>query len=196
MSMSYLFIFCLIIISSFLLTELIRRYALKNNYLDIPNERSSHTVPTPRGGGLSIVIIFLIAVVFTDLLPIDTVWALIGSGVLVAGIGFWDDHGHIAAKWRLLAHILAAFWALYWLGKISEFQFLGYSINAGWIGIGLAAFLLVWLLNLFNFMDGIDGIAASEAIIVSCGGALLSWLNGLEGLTFISLVLAAATTGF
>lgn len=54
-------------------------------------------------------------------------YACIGSGILVAAIGFWDDHGHIAAKWRLLFHFIAAFWALFWLGGLPELQVFGYK---------------------------------------------------------------------
>ena len=188
--------FLLIILISFLLTELIRRYTIKNNLLDIPNERSSHSIAKPRGGGLSIVVIFFVVIGLYNSLPTNTIIALIGAGCLVASIGYWDDNGHIAARWRLFTHFIAAFWALFWIGDIPEFQILGLNINAGWIGIIIVAFVLVWLLNLFNFMDGIDGIAAAETIFVSCGGAYFLWGNGIESLGFISLILAAATMGF
>jgi Fuc2NAc and GlcNAc transferase len=85
---------------------------------------------------------------------------------------------------------------LYCLGGIPEFQFLDFSLDAGWFGIGVVAFVLVWLLNLFNFMDGIDGIAASEAIFVSSAGAFFSWLMGSDNISIILLILAASTTGF
>lgn len=194
-SMITLTLFALII-SSFILTELIRRYSLKKKILDEPNERSSHSVPVPRGGGLSTVICFLVVVGFSDGIPDNITFALIGSGIFIAVIGFWDDQGHIAAKWRLLSHFIAAFWVLFWLGDIPEFQFSGFSIDAGWIGMVVVAFLLVWMLNLFNFMDGIDGIAASEVIFVSSAGAYFSYLNGADHLSFISLVLAVSTMGF
>lgn len=193
--MNNLLLFFIIFIS-LLLTEMIRRYTLKNNFLDTPNERSSHSIATPRGGGLSIVVIFFIVVGFSGLLPSNFTYALIGSGTLVAAVGFWDDQGHIEAKWRLLSHFMASFWVLFWLGGIPKFQLFGFSIESGWIGVVLVVFLLVWLLNLFNFMDGIDGIAASETIFVSCGGAYFSWVNGFENLSFISLILAASTMGF
>lgn len=186
----------LITVISLFLTELLRRYSLKANILDIPGERSSHSIATPRGGGLSIVVIFLVVVGFTDLLATNIVFALIGAGILIAAVGFWDDQGHIAARWRLLSHFIAVFWVLFWLGGISEFHIFNYSINANWLGIAVTAILLVWLLNLFNFMDGIDGIAASEAIFVSSAGAYFSWANDFASFSFISLALAAATMGF
>jgi len=150
----------------------------------------------PRGGGLSIVVSFLVAVSFIDSIPANVLLSLIGAGTLVAAIGFWDDQGHIAARWRLLSHFVAASWAVFWLGGIPDFQLFGFNMNASWIGLVVIVFLLVWLLNLFNFMDGIDGIAASEIIFVACAGAYFSWLNGFENLAYISLILAAATMGF
>lgn len=194
--MNNLLFFSFVVVASFLLTELIRRYTLKKNLIDTPNERSSHTIPTPHGGGLSIVVTFFVAVIFVDFLSSELLIALIGSGSVIAVIGFWDDLNHISAKWRLLIHFVASFWVLYWLGGITEFQILNYSIDAGIFGLGFIAFLLVWLLNLFNFMDGIDGIAASEAIFVSCGGAYFSWSYGFDGLAIISLLLASSTMGF
>ena len=194
--MNDLLLFSVIFFTSLFLTELIRRYSLKKNLLDRPNERSSHSISTPRGGGLAIVVCFLAVVGFSDLLSTDIVFAFIGAGSLVAVIGFWDDQGHIAARWRLLSHFIAAIWVLYWLGSVPEFQVLDFQVNLGWFGFIIAAFVLVWLLNLFNFMDGIDGIAASETIFVACAGAYFSWFNGLENLTYISLVLALSTMGF
>lgn len=196
--MSYWLILSLIIFTSFVLTELIRHYTLNKDLIDIPNDRSSHSIPTPRGGGLSIVIIFLISISFVDILSRDILFSIIGSGLIIAGIGFWDDHNHIPAKWRLLAHFLASFWVLYWLGGAVdvEFRIFNYSINFGIVGLIITAFLLVWLLNLFNFMDGIDGIAASEAIFVLSVGALFSWLYGFKSMTYVSLILVASTSGF
>lgn len=194
--MSDFLILSVIVFISFVLTELIRRYTLKKNLIDIPNDRSSHSIPTPRGGGLSIVILFLFSITFVDTLSNDIFFALLGSGLIIAIIGFWDDHDHIPAKWRLLAHFTASFWVLYWLGGFTELHIFNYNINLGFIGLILVAFLFVWLLNLFNFMDGIDGIAATEAIFVLCAGAFFSWMHGLESLMFVTLMLAASTMGF
>lgn len=194
--MSNWIIYSLIVFLSFIFTEIYCRYSLKVNFLDIPNERSSHIYPTPRGGGISIASLFLVIVSISNSISHDVALAFMGAGFLVALVGFLDDKAHVAARWRLLFHFVAALWALYYLGGIPEFQFLDYTFSLGWFGIALAAILLVWMLNLFNFMDGIDGIAASEAIFVACGSAVFSYLNGLEGLIFISLVLASSTMGF
>ena len=184
---------------SALLTGLVRRYALARSLLDLPNARSSHTAPTPRGGGVAIVLATLAALpvlAAAGSLPWAALWALGGAGGFVALVGFLDDRGHIAARWRLLAHFAAAAWALAWLGGAPPLLVFGVSIDLGWLGALLAAVYLVWLLNLYNFMDGIDGIASVEAIAVGVGGALLYALTGHPGLAMAPLVLAAAAGGF
>lgn len=185
--------------ASLLLTWALRRYALARSVMDVPNARSSHSVPTPRGGGVAIVLSFLAALLLLSLvglLPWPTTWALLGAGGCVAVLGFLDDHGDIAARWRLLGHFAAAAWALFWLGGVPPLLFFGSSVDLGWLGLGLAAVYLVWLLNLYNFMDGIDGIASVEAICVCLGGALLYGALGEPHLMVLSLFLAAAVAGF
>jgi len=89
------------------LTSFLRSYALSRQLIDIPNSRSSHSIPTPRGGGVAIVLVFLIGLPILlkiDIIPLNTLWALLGAGIGSAVIGFLDDHGHIPARWRLLAH--------------------------------------------------------------------------------------------
>nr|WP_288358496.1 glycosyltransferase family 4 protein [uncultured Pseudomonas sp.] len=185
---------------SCLLTWLLRRYALASSLMDIPNARSSHSVPTPRGGGVAIVLCFIFAVIGLALLgqvESSIAFALCGAGGLVAVIGFLDDHGHIAARWRLLGHFAAAYWALFWLGGLPAISLFGTVVNLGWFGHLLAAIYLVWLLNLYNFMDGIDGIAGVEAICVCLGGALLyTRLGDIQGEMVTVLSLAAAVLGF
>lgn len=184
---------------SLALTAVLRRYALARSIMDVPNARSSHAVPTPRGGGVAIVIAFLMALVAISVKGgggLHELVALGGSGALIAIIGFMDDHGHIAARWRLLGHFLAAAWALVWLGGFPAIQVLGWQLDLGWFGAFFALFYLVWLLNLYNFMDGIDGIASIEAICVCLGACSLYWVGGFEQLLLLPLLLAMAVFGF
>ncbi|WP_298188098.1 glycosyltransferase family 4 protein [uncultured Pseudomonas sp.] len=182
------------------MTGALRRYALVRSLIDIPNARSSHTVPTPRGGGVAIVVSFLLALPLLaamGLIAWPLAWALLGSGGSIAVLGFLDDHGHIAARWRLLGHFAAAIWALFWLNGLPPIDALGFSLVLGWVGHVLAAVYLVWLLNLYNFMDGIDGIASVEAICVCLGGALLGIAGSSQPTEFVApLLLAAAVAGF
>lgn len=189
----------LVAVLSLALTAVLRRYALARSIIDVPNARSSHAVPTPRGGGVAIVIAFLMALVTIAVeggAGLHELVALGGSGALIAIIGFMDDHGHIAARWRLLGHFLAAAWALAWLGGFPAVQVFGWQLDLGWFGVFFALFYLVWLLNLYNFMDGIDGIASVEAICACLSACLLYWVGGFEQLLLLPLLLAMAVFGF
>jgi Fuc2NAc and GlcNAc transferase len=181
---------------SWLSVYFIKAYALKN-LLDIPNQRSSHRMPTPRGGGLGIVVAFTAASLTLFLggsLELTGFLALTAA-VLVAGIGFWDDHRHIPARWRFLIHMAAAVIAL---GLVQGFPLLvmgDWRIELGMLGYALGMAYLVWLLNLFNFMDGIDGIAASEAVFIS--GSLAGFLSFIDNeLALIAVALCFASLGF
>ena len=181
------------------LTWQLRRYALSRSMIDIPNARSSHSVPTPRGGGVAIVLSFLLALpvlAVAGFLTWPIMYAMLGAGTGVAVLGFLDDHGHIAARWRLLGHFAASVWALYWLGGFPPITLFGLDLELSWLGHILAVFYLVWVLNLYNFMDGIDGIASVEAICVCLGACLLYWLGGFDALIVAPLVLALAVAGF
>ena len=195
------------LISAWILTGLLRRYALASRLMDMPNARSSHQIPTPRGGGLSIVIVFLpglLALSWMGALTQEAMWAIFGAGAAVALMGFLDDHGHVPARWRLLVHFIGAAWGLYSLGGLPPlvFPFPGFSlgshaIDLGWAGQLLGLLYLVWLLNLYNFMDGIDGLASIEAITVCLGGALLYLLeSGAMGSWNAPVLLAVTVAGF
>jgi Fuc2NAc and GlcNAc transferase len=189
----------LIVMISWMLTGLLRRYAVSKNLLDIPNKRSSHVVPIPRGGGLAIVLTFFGGVLLLFIiseLNSSVLFGLLGAGLLVAVVGFLDDHCHVSPKWRLLAHFSAVIWALAWFGEAPELSLFGYVVNLGWLGYVAIAVSLVWLLNLFNFMDGIDGIAASEAMFVAGSGFLFASLDAHAGLQFVAVILIGSTLGF
>lgn len=184
---------------SLVLTAVLRHYAITRQLIDIPNARSSHSTPTPRGGGVAIVVAFLLALPLLNVagsISTAVFVGLGGAGLMVAVVGFMDDHGHIAARWRLLGHFAAAVWALVWLGGLPPVELLGYSVDFGWIGHVLAAVYLVWMLNLYNFMDGIDGIASVEAVTACLGACLLYTLSGHGELSWLPLVLAMAVLGF
>ncbi|WP_426234024.1 MraY family glycosyltransferase [Pseudomonas sp. TWP3-2] len=184
---------------SFALTAFLRRYALSRSLIDIPNQRSSHTIPTPRGGGVAIVLTFLcgLSVLFYQgQTTVTALIALAGAGGITAVIGFLDDHGHIAARWRLLAHFLAAGWGVYWIGGLPPLMVGGISIELSWFGHLLALVYLVWMLNLYNFMDGIDGIAGVEAVTICAGACLIYWLGGISEMAWLPGLLAICAAGF
>ena len=183
-------IYIIAFLSSLTLTYLVRLLALKKNIIDNPNERSSHTVPTPRGGGLAIVIIWFLGLAYLFLqkqIEQQLFFALF-SGLLLAIVSFLDDILDLTPKVRMTAQALSASGALYFLGG---FHFMP-EINTPIVFWILNAFVfigIIWFINLYNFLDGIDGYASQEAILVAVGMWLLTG-NNLMGL-FI-----ASVTGF
>ena len=164
-----------VLVATFILTGVLRDYTLKMGILDIPEKRSSHTVPTPRGGGLSFVLIISVALIYlfySNDIEINVFLSLFGGGLLVAGIGLWDDYKHIPAQWRLIVHLIASVWAIYWLSSISWISSAENLMLLNLFVDVVAIIYLAWVLNLFNFMDGIDGIASVETICIGITAAL------------------------
>ncbi|OEY99231.1 MULTISPECIES: glycosyltransferase family 4 protein [Stenotrophomonas] len=167
------------------LTACARYYALRRNLLDQPGERRSHGVATPRGGGIAIVLTLLLAVVAGAVCWPQARTALLVFGLglaLVAGIGWWDDHRPLPAVRRLLVHVVAAslLAGLVWNATGNPWQ------------TALALLFTTSLINIWNFMDGINGIATTQAILAGAAFALV-----LPGpLALAGVVLALACLGF
>lgn len=190
---------CLILPVSWLLTGSVRHYALRKRILDIPNERSSHTIVTPRGGGLAIVVLFLVGTAVLTvggLLPVKFMIVLVGGGALIAGVGWLDDQRNISAVLRAVVHLAAAVWALYWLGGMPYLELGVVRLPLHLFGSILAVIGIVWLTNLYNFMDGIDGLAGTEAICVSVVGGFFLAGSGHLNLALVYFMLALSCAGF
>ncbi len=171
----------------------------KQALLDIPNARSSHTVPTPRGGGVGIVLAFVTAVSLLSIggvLRRDLSLALAGGGLMVAGVGLIDDRRHVAPWARMTTHFVAAIWALYWLPGAPAIQIGARTWTSGPVTNVLCLIGIVWCINLTNFMDGIDGLAATESICVLAAGGGLAAIGGHLALAWLCWALAVACCGF
>lgn len=181
-------------------TELLRRYALSYGVLDQPNARSSHQRPTPRGGGLAMVIAFLLALTWLwgeQLLTLAEWAGLTGGSAALAATGFADDHKPLSPGLRWAVHWASAFWALWMFGRGLSIDFSLFRVAQPWLALPLAALVVVWMVNLFNFMDGIDGIAGSEALFVALlSAAWLEYSGAGLGWVLAALALAAASAGF
>ena len=176
---------------SFVLTYLLRIYAIKKDVIDIPNERSSHSLPTPRGGGVAVVLSYLAVLAYMDL------WLFFTAGLLVASIGWLDDHGHVKSVIRLFVHIIGSALVVYQVGGLPDFVLLGFEINLGMTGGVLAVIGLTWILNLYNFMDGIDGIAGVEAVTSTLIAGLIIWqVFGMQDQASLHFLLMASSLGF
>jgi Fuc2NAc and GlcNAc transferase len=130
-------------------------------------------------------------------LDLHLLLVLLVGGVAVATVGFLDDRKPLSVGIRLAVHLAAAVWAVVWLGGLPPLQFGEHLVRLGWAGSALAVLGIVWTLNLFNFMDGIDGIAAGEASFVACAAVLAGLLAGraADGSSIV-MVVAAACAGF
>ena len=192
-------------IALFLISAFITRGLVANSHrfsqLDIPNERSSHLTPTPRGGGIAFVATSLagfLLLLLNNTLDNAEFLALCCAGIIVAVAGHLDDRQKISgATVRLVLHAIGAIVLIVGIGIPSQISLFDRTVNIGVIGSILGVLYLVWLLNLFNFMDGTDGIAASEAIFVCIAGAVLNYhvLSDIN-LSTASIILATSTLGF
>ncbi|WOB49523.1 glycosyltransferase family 4 protein [Xanthomonas hydrangeae] len=166
-------------------TWLLRRYALHRRLLDQPGERRSHVVATPRGGGMAIVAAILLgciaATVFWQAARLVIGWFAVGL-VLVAGVGWWDDHRPLSARLRFAIHLTAS---------ASLGVLVSHSTGDVWDGV-LSAVASVVLINVWNFMDGINGLASSQAAL-----AALAFAFVLPGAwAWAGLAVAASCLGF
>jgi len=184
--------------ASAILVGLVRRELLRHDILDRPNERSSHQIPTPRGGGIGLMAALLPAwLIAAFLLPGAQAgpegWVLPLAAVGLAAVSWIDDLRSLGALPRLAAQFAAATAGILVLPGL-VFQ----GLFPPWLDATLAVIGWVWFINLFNFMDGIDGISGVEAIAVAIGiAAIGGLLNELPGtLTAHALAVAAATAGF
>ena len=185
---------------SFLLTLLIKHKASALGLIDVPNERSSHEIPTPRGGGVAIVISSLLALgalAAAGLIPLRLFLALAPGGAAVAAVGFIDDRRGLSARIRLFVHFMAAGWAVLCIGPVNLFDIeRGSPILEGVI-YGLSTVGIVWFLNMYNFMDGIDGIAGSQAVFMALGTVVLGLFSlGIAYTAPTAAVIGAAALGF
>jgi len=180
-------------------TGLVRRYAITHRLLDVPNLRSSHQAPKPRGGGIAIVGAASVGLALgfaAGEINGRVALAVLAGGLMVATIGFVDDHRSVPPGGRLVVHFTAAAMALACLGGLSPVVF-GLRPDLSWVSNTLALIGTVWLLNLYNFMDGIDGIASVEAAAVGISASIIYAVSQAPAdATRAPLLLAAAALGF
>ncbi len=167
--------------------------------IDVPNARSSHKQATPRGGGLAIVLGLAAACPWlVGLEPASARFAetILPGALAVALIGLIDDRWQLPAWPRAAVHTGAAIWILYGLPSLPVVEVFGMNLGTGTVGTALAVLYLVWATNLFNFMDGIDGLAASQTILICAAGASLHW-QYLGGTAWLApLLVACCCAGF
>jgi|CXWL01.1.fsa_nt_gi UDP-N-acetylmuramyl pentapeptide phosphotransferase/UDP-N-acetylglucosamine-1-phosphate transferase len=191
-----LFLFIAIFPLAFAAVALYRRWGVKNNMLAVPNERSSHSEPTPHGAGIVIVVICLATYIPISIFVMGTFsWGYFTGALLIALISFVDDFYPLRTHWRLLVHAVAAILLIVDLETWHGITMLG-SLKLGVFGYILTFLWIVWMVNSYNFMDGIDGLAGLQAVIAAVSWCLLCRILDMHGIYYFSVIIAAASMGF
>ena len=177
------------------------RVPLSRHALDVPKDRSSHTQATPRGGGCAIWIAYSIGLAMLmalDHIEMFTFIAFLGAGSLAMLSGLLDDiaKGGIKAETRLVFHAVAVVWAIAWLGGIEKIHIFGLVWQWGYAEQIFLVLAMIWIINNTNFMDGLNGLAASETIFVAGTAGLLAWASGDSMSLLLCAMLVATTAGF
>ncbi|MCW1967814.1 MAG: glycosyltransferase family 4 protein [Anaerolineae bacterium] len=179
----------------------LRRYAERQRVLmDVPNERSSHTRPKPRGGGVMIVLLTLlgvIALMFVEPTQLRALLIFLLCGGIIAITGWIDDMRSLSTTLRLAVQILCALLTVLGLGYFDLIRLSGdLTLNIGLLGLPLTIIWIVGLTNAYNFMDGIDGIAGGQAVVGGVMWLWVGWLWNAPILLVIGVLIAASSLGF
>ena len=183
------------------LTVAVRSWAVRRDALVLPSDRCSHTIPTPHGGGIAIgAISIILGVLFSvlDWVPDSSMVAFMCLGFVMLALGVWDDFGDISSKLRLCAHFVVVAIGMWSIPKLPVFSVFGVQVDSSvaFLLWPMLAFAWVWLINLYNFMDGIDGLAAIQALLLFGGMALNFWYVGYDQWAWICVFLLGAVLGF
>jgi len=197
--MIVLLLIFLTFLSSVFFVGIFRTYAIKKKLLDHPNSRSSHSFPVPRGGGIVFPVlwtVFLLILYFLGFIKVFYLFVFLPPVFLISCVSFFDDKYQLAARWRFLAQLGAVIYSLIVIGGFSSLNLGVITIHWSWFGYIFMALALLWSTNLYNFMDGIDGIAATEALFVFGFGGYFVWCAGGFALAYIIWGMASIVVGF
>lgn len=191
------------VVAAFIVSALLTRSfcdpVSQMHLLDHPNERSLHSRPTPRSGGVAIFVALGVSTgicsLGADLTPL--LFGL-GAGVgFVAALSFLDDRKGLPVSVRLPGHLVAA--VLLVMGGLSlpALSLPGIAWHwPEWLGVFFSLVFLMWMINLYNFMDGMDGFAAGMTVIGFGTFAMLGYLAGNTVFLTLNLLIVSATAGF
>ena len=197
-----IFILCVLAVvtalASYFFTGFLTRKIKNYHIVSHVTSRSAHIQPTPVGGGISIVVLVLLScLIFGMFVGFQRpfVIAYLPAALCIAVVGFWDDVKGISAINRLAAYALASFWATWMLGPVTHFTFPGHSLDLGYLAFPLTFLFILWMINLFNFMDGINGLISGFTCFFGIVFALFSWNPNFET-SVLAIVLGGSALGF
>ena len=181
--------FCL----SLALTPTVRRWLLHRGMVDLPGERRSHQRATPRGGGIALVLALCLSLLWSAGVEAIVPVALL---VILAVIGWLDDVYDLPVRWRLSGQLVVALAMLGYAGPVAQVELGGLVLEWPWLWSALAVIAVVWLVNLHNFMDGSDGLAAMQGTWAGLVLGVLLYTQGASVAGIAGLALAGACLGF
>ncbi len=186
--------FILLMVLSYLVTGVILKVVKRNKILDHPGSRSLHENPLPRGGGVTVAILVLsclLVMQFTGVISALEFWAFFLGGVMTFIIGLLDDVRTVSVKIKGMGYLMAA---LCGVGIIESIQ-LG-NILDEYISIVIWGMVITWAINLYNFMDGSDGLAGMQAVLAGSVMICVAYVLNLDLILYLSLVITASSCGF
>jgi UDP-N-acetylmuramyl pentapeptide phosphotransferase/UDP-N-acetylglucosamine-1-phosphate transferase len=186
---------------NYIITGWFIKYAKSKNITDVPTQRSSHSIPTPRGGGLGFVITSFIAFIlyfaWEGLLTSGTYLTLLISIAAVASLGWFDDRNDLSQTLRLIIQVIASAIVIFFVGRFDTFMLPFISeFSLGFVGPFLGIIWITGATNIYNFMDGLDGIATSQALSASAGWMIFALLWNEPVLLTINLIVFATVFVF
>ena len=204
--LKYLFLFLMALLTTILLTPLVRQSAVRFGAFDFPSERKVHHQPTPRLGGFSLFIAFNLVLIISSrfdffyfpshfLQNINYLWLFL-AGTIVFGMGGVDDFRSLSPSHKLLFQILAALIISFTAFKIEGITFPFGTLELGVWSIPVTVLWVVAITNSLNLLDGLDGLAAGTAFIVSLSIFCIALINDSIGSALLCAILAGATLGF
>jgi len=188
-------LFTAAVIVTAILTAPVRLWLLRHRQLDLPDARRSHVAPTPRGGGLAIVVTLVLAWLLWPGARTGW-WPLMTCVVLMAVVGWFDDRHQLPVRLRFVVQLFIAAGLLAAVGGLNTVGLFGWQLNAPWLWTPLGGIAVIWLINLYNFMDGADGMAAGQGLWAGLVSSLLFEVQGQPDLATFAIAAAGAWGGF
>lgn len=186
-------------LTSWILTFLLYRYAKPLHLVAVADERSSHEGNIATGGGLAFALSFLLVSWLgfqREFVSPNLFIALVGGGMLLSLVGFWDDIKPLPVRVRIVSQTIAALWAIYWIGSLPTLTIGSYQLSLGNASSAVTFLGMIWLINLYNFMDGIDGLAGTQAATIALSSSLIAILNTQLNQFWLYSALAVLVIGF
>lgn len=196
--MSEAFLAVPLFLLSAVITFAVLQFASRASLIAVPEDRSSHIAPTPVGGGLAIVGAYQVGLLYLQWKGFLSAseFAALSVSLVVAIVGLIDDRRHVDFRLRLIVQFAAVFIAIIWIGDVPQVVISGVVTESPVIVWALFALTLLWMTNLYNFMDGIDGFAGIQTCFVGLAATSLLIYGQDYGLALLCLFLASGAAGF